>query len=407
MLLNINAKELPMNLTANNITRTFLLVSSLFAISCTSQSKQTDDLAGNTLESKINQMLFSENLPGMVMLVRKNNKVIHHKAYGYADIEAKTPMTTDKLFRLYSMTKPVTALTTLQVLAEKNIALDEPLQTYFPEFEQQADIPLSTLMTHTSGFSYGFKINRWAGWLYLFSDIGESQTLTEFIGHLADLPLLSEPGVRWRYSLSSDVQGALVEKLTGKKLSTNMHSRLFSKLAMNDTSFFVEPKHANRLAPLYSNNWFGRSPNKKADNDVTEAEGAESGGSGLVSTAQDYSKFVQMLMTPEFYPDIVRSEHIALMTTSQLPKEIPTIPERYYTNSGYSYGMGIKLKDEKHLSEGSFYWAGKGGTIFWADPKKELSVVVMMQYQGGNKILEKELIPMVYNWLENNENTTR
>ena len=93
-------------------------------------------------------------------------------------------------------------------------------------------------MTHTSGFSYGCKINRWAGWLYLFSDIGDSKTLTEFVGHLADLPLLSEPDVRWRYSFSSDVQGALIKKLTNKKSSKNMNRRLFSKLNMHDANFF-------------------------------------------------------------------------------------------------------------------------------------------------------------------------
>jgi len=366
----------------------------------------TDNKTNTTLAAKIDQLLTSQNLPGIVMLVRKNNKIIHHQAYGYSDIEAKIPMSTDKLFRLYSMTKPITALTTLQVLDEKNIAVDESLQSIFTQFDEHSDIPLSTVMTHTSGFSYGFKINRWAGWLYLFSDINDSQTLPEFIDHLAALPLLSEPGVRWRYSLSSDVQGAVVEKLTGKKLSENMRSRLFSKLGMHDTSFYVEPERESRLAPLYSNNWFGSMPNKIDDEEVTQAQGVESGGSGLVSTAKDYSKFVHLLMTPESYADIVRSEHVGLMTTSQLPKEIPTIPERYYTNSGYSYGLGIKLKDEEYLSEGSFYWAGKGGTIFWADPKKELSVVVMMQYEGGNKILEKELIPMVYNWLEHYENTT-
>jgi len=290
------------------------------------------------------------------------------------------------------------------VLDEKNIALDSPLQKIFPQFEKHPDIPLSTVMTHTSGFSYGFKINRWAGWLYLFSDLGESQTLPEFIGHLAELPLLSEPGVRWRYSFSSDVQGAIVEKLTGKKLSENMQTNIFSKLGMHDTSFYVEPARVARLTPLYSNNWFGSQPNKKEDNDVTQSQGAESGGSGLVSTAQDYSKFVQLLMTPDSYPDIVRSEHIAHMTTSQLPKDIPSIPERYYTNSGFGYGLGVKLKDEEYLSAGSFYWSGSGGTIFWADPKKSLSVVVMMQYEGGNKILEKEIIPMVYKWLELREN---
>jgi CubicO group peptidase (beta-lactamase class C family) len=394
-----------MNLNTNNTCRALLLVCSTFTISCTSQAEQPNNQTGNTLAANIDQLLTSQNLPGLVMLVRKNNKIIHHKAYGYADIEAKIPIKKDALFRLNSMTKPITALTTLQVLAEKNIALNSPLQAVFPQFDQHPDIPLSTVLTHTSGFSYGFKINRWAGWLYLFSDIGDSQTLPEFIGHLAELPLLSTPGVRWRYSFSSDVQGAMVEQLTDRKLSENMQTRIFSKLGMVDTSFYVEPERADRLAPLYSNNWFGSRPNKKEGGDVTQAQGAESGGSGLVSTVQDYSKFVQLLMTPESYPDIVRSEHAALMTTSQLPKDIPIIPERYYTNSGYSYGLGVKLKDEQYLSKGSFYWAGRGGTVFWADPEKALSVVVMMQYEGGNKILEKELIPMVYNWLEQRENT--
>jgi CubicO group peptidase (beta-lactamase class C family) len=185
-----------------------------------------------------------------------------------------------------------------------------------------------------------------------------------------------------------------------------MQNRLFNQLGMIDTGFHVVPERASRLAPLYSNSWFTSTPNIQTDTGATEAQGAESGGSGLVSTAEDYSKFVQLLMTPEFYPDIVRREHVELMTSSQLPQDIPTIPERYYTNSGYSYGLGIKLKDEQYLSKGSFYWAGKGGTIFWADPKKRLSVVVMMQYQGGNKILEKELVPIIYNWLAERENTT-
>jgi len=388
------------------IGHVILLASSLFVIGCSAQSKSIVYPASNTLATNINKLLSSENLPGMVIQVRKNNRIIHHQAYGYVDLEAKIPMTKDNLFRLYSMTKPITALTTLQVLAEQGITLDSPLQTVFPQFEQQSNIPLSAVMTHTSGFSYGFHPKYWAGWQYLFAGIGDSQTLTEFVDILADIPLLNEPGEKWLYSFASDVQGAVIEKLTGKRLSENMRDRMFSKLGMNDTSFYVEPERVDRLAPLYSNSWLSDIPTKKEDDNVTQAQGAESGGSGLVSTAADYSQFIQLLMTPEFYPDIVSADLVALMTTNQLPKHIPTIPERIYTNSGYSYGLGVKLKNEEYLSKGSFYWAGKGGTIFWADPKKNLSVVVMMQYQGGNKILNKELIPIVYNWLENRENTT-
>jgi CubicO group peptidase (beta-lactamase class C family) len=395
-----------MNLKTNKTLRAMLLSGSLICVSCLSFAQQDSLFVSDSLDGNINQLLKSKNLPGMVIVVRKDNKVIHHKAYGYVNLETQELMDKDNLFRLHSMTKPITALTTLQVLADKDITLNSPLQSIFPQFKIHPDIPLWTLMTHTSGFSYGFKINRWAGWLYLFSDINNSETLPEFVDHLADLPLLSEPGVRWRYSFSSDVQGALIEKLTGKKLSDNMHSRLFSKLGMVDTSFYVEPRRVERLAPMYSNSWFSDSPNKQQDNSVTESQGAESGGSGLVSTAQDYSKFVQLLMTPQAYPDIVLSKHVTQMTQSQLPKAIPTIPERYYTNSGYSYGLGVKLKDEQYLAKGSFYWAGKGGTMFWADPAKSLSVVAMMQYEGGNKILEKALIPIIYNWLAHSENTT-
>jgi len=403
---NAYHKDKIMYLKINKLALATVLLSSLFSLSSSSQEAPVKLSNDSSLTSEINQLLNVEHLPGMVLLVRQNNEIIHHKAYGYSHIENKTPMKVDNLFRLNSMTKPITALTTLQVLKEKNIPLSTPLQTIFPQFKHHPDIPLSTLLTHTSGFSYGFKINRWAGWLYLFSNLGDSKTLTEFVGRLAQLPLLSTPGVRWRYSLSSDVQGALIEEITDQKLSENMKNRLFNKLGMHDTRFFVEPEQVKRLAPLYGNNWLGSMPNLKEDNDVIVKQSAESGGSGLVSTASDYSKFIQLLMTPQSYPDIVQSDQVTLMTTSQLPNEIPTIPERYYTNSGYSYGMGIKLKDEKYLSKGSFYWAGKGGTIFWADPKKALSVVVMMQYERGNKILEKKLIPIVYKWLAKNENIT-
>jgi len=160
-----------MLLNLKHSSRVILLASTLFTFSCLAQESPILTSSSSDLSANINQLLTTEKLPGMVIPVRKNNEVIHHKAYGYADLTSQEPMTTDKLFRLYSMTKPITALTTLQVLDEKNIALDSPLQTIFPEFNQHPDIPLSTVMTHTSGFSYGFKINRWAGWLYLFSEL--------------------------------------------------------------------------------------------------------------------------------------------------------------------------------------------------------------------------------------------
>ena len=396
-----------MTLTNKAIPLSILLSCAIFRIASSAKEITTPATSPNeSFKQDINRLLATHHLPGAVIIVRKDNKIILHQAFGYADIETKEPMTKDRLFRLYSMTKPMTALTTLQVLEEQGVPLNSPLQKIFPQFEQLEDIPLSTVMTHTSGFSYGFKINRWAGWLYLFSGISDSKTFTEFIDHLAELPLLSPPGERWRYSFSSDVQGAIVEKLTNKKLSENMHDRIFNKLDMNDTSFYVAPNQANRLAPMYSSTWFSSTPKKVEDNAVTQIQGAESGGGGLVSTALDYSKFLQALMTPKFYPDIVSGEHATLLTTNQLPTDIREIPARYYTNSGYSYGMGIKLKDEDYLNKGSFYWAGKGGTVFWADPKNALSVVIMMQYEGGNKIINKEVIPMVYNWLKESENTT-
>lgn len=353
------------------------------------------------LFEKINHELETQQLPGMVVVVMHNGKIRLHEAFGYADIDQKVPMTKDRLFRLFSMTKPITAIATMKWMHDNEKPLSTPLQQFYPEFDTQPPIPIYSLLNHTSGMSYGFKINRIAGWKYLFSGISSSESLVEFMETLSDLPLLSAPGERWRYSFSSDVQGALIEKMTKRPLHDYMLENLFSPLNMTNTHFYLDTDSVEKLVPMYNKSWFSSTYNKEDIEDhLTDENTPQSGGGGLISTALDYMNFVKLLMYPEHYQHVISPQLVNQMQTNQLADGIKGVPERLYTNSGFGYGIGVKLKDEMYLSKDSIYWAGKGGTVFWADKQKDLAVVAMMQVAGGNRDLEKWLVPTVYEWLD-------
>jgi CubicO group peptidase (beta-lactamase class C family) len=379
----------------------FCLISSCSNFSFAQDARQNIFLeADQKLATDIEQMLKQEHLPGMVLAVMHKNQLKIHSAFGFSDIENQVPMQKDNIFRLYSMTKPITALATLKLLAEKDIPLDTPLQQFYPKFTRQSAIPIDTLLTHTSGLSYGFKINRIAGWKYLFSGIGNSASLTEFMDVLAELPLMSEPRVRWRYSFSSDVQGALIETLSESRLQEYFTQSILTPLHMTNTGFYVSESELPKVVPMYSNSWFSDLPSKQSfEQELTDAKAVQSGGSGLLSTAADYMKFLQVLMYPTHYQHIIEPLWVEKMLTNQIAEDIQGVPERLYSNSGFGYGLGVKLVDERYLSQGSVYWAGKGGTVFWIDRKQDLAVVAMMQMEGGNRELEKKLLPMVYEWL--------
>jgi CubicO group peptidase (beta-lactamase class C family) len=354
------------------------------------------------LSERINQLITEKRTPGMVLMIVKDGKVLLHEAYGYADLEQRRPQHKDDIFRLYSMSKPITAAALLKLVEQGKLALDTPLHQVLPEFAGRNPVTMRQLLTHTAGFPYGGSFGSLTGWRYwLANPLDESNTLAEMTESLAGLPPMHEPGEQWLYGMASDVQGAVIEKVSGEPLEQFLGKTLFQPLGMKDTAFFVDTSREHRLAANYSYDKDAKQSRRDDDGDkFTRKPTLTSGGGGLVGTAEDYMRFVQLLLEPETHRHILAPTLVHAMTSNQLPTAIATIPQQIYPDTGFGFGLGVKLRDAQYLRKGSMYWAGKGGTLFWADPQKKLAVVAMMQLQGARAGLEKRLVPWIYEWLE-------
>jgi len=239
--------------------------------------------------------------------------------------------------------------------------------------------------------------------------------LNDMVTDISGVDLIYEPGTKWQYSIASDVQGALIEAVTGMKLDDYLETYIFAPLEMTDTGFWVPEEHAHRLVDQYIYDVKGLEPLKSFGNTNIEHKESRigsdylsrpkllSGGSGLVSTAKDYSRFVQVLLNNGIYNgrQILSAELVDQMLTSHTEGLNTSFLPLIYENTGFGYGLGIKEGEgEGDLRrEGSFYWAGKGGTVFWGDPKNNLSVIVMMQVEDGWVALERWLIPEIYHMI--------
>lgn len=361
----------------------------------------------NALSARIEAFIGERRMPGMVLMIVKDRKVLLHEAYGYADLERRQRLHRDDIFRLYSMSKPITAAAIMKLVEWGKLRLDTPLHAILPEFAGRAPITIAQLLTHTAGFPYGGSWKSLTGWRYWLADpLNDNNTLQQMTTKLAALPLAHEPGTQWLYGMSSDVLGAVIEKVSGEPLAQFLQKALFRPLAMHDTAFFVDAGRAERLVSNYIYDTDDKAA-KRSDDGVRfrRAPALASGGGGLVGNAADYMRFLQMLLHPEAHKHVLTPSHIRAIGTNQLPPAIPAIPQKIYPNTGFGFGLGVKLVDEQYLQKGSIYWAGKGGTLFWADPKQGVAVVAMMQLEGARSGLEKRLIPWVDEWLR--ERSTR
>ncbi|MDF2178393.1 serine hydrolase [Aliiglaciecola sp. CAU 1673] len=351
------------------------------------------------LQTQLSSFVTDKNLPGMVVMIDQGQQTLFHAAIGHADREKQIPMTPEQRFRWFSMSKPVTALAMLKSLRDNGKALQSTVQDLYPSFDLDTAIPVHNLLTHTAGLGYGGEWSSVSGWLYaLLGPLERAGSLNEMMSKLDGIPLHDSPGTTWRYSMSSDVQGALIEQISGQRFERYMQERIFAPLEMNTTGFIYKGKADTSLAPIYR-----YDPDKKQSvviGDPSEWDkSVAAGGSGMAGSAQDFMRFLRVLRFPEQYPQFPQ-EWVQAMTHNQLPESIGAIPEAIYPNSGYGFGLGIKLQDEQYLSQGSYYWAGLAGSFFFVDPEKELAVVVMIQELGARKAMEKHLIPMIYQWLQ-------
>ncbi len=380
--------------------------------------------------------------PGTQLLVYRRGKLVHSSSQGLADIERKVPVKDDTIFRIYSMTKPITSIAFMMLVEEGRVALDEPVHRYIPEWKNlgvfQAGVTpafltrppsrpmqIVDLMRHTSGLTYGFQQRGNVDAAYREMKIGEVEkagTLQSMIADLAKIPLEFSPGEAWNYSVSTDVIGYLIGQISGKPFEQFLQERIFDPLEMKDTGFFVPSAKAHRLAACYS-----ASPQGAMTFHATDRKGGLtlqddpatssflsppsfiSGGGGLCSTAADYLTFCRALLNGGELGGVrlVGPKTLALMTSNHLPggRTLPELSrslfsEATYHGIGFGLGFSVTLDPAKTLipgSAGEYAWGGAATTSFWIDPAEELIAIFMTQVLPSTATaIRRELRTMIY-----------
>jgi CubicO group peptidase (beta-lactamase class C family) len=389
------------------------------------------------LDALLREAVDRRQIAGGVTLLARHGRISHLSAIGWRDAESHTPMTADTLFRIASMTKPITSVAAMMLVEEGKLRLDDPISKFVPQFRYATvgvpgwmgwnlqeipawrEITIRDLLTHTSGLSYRlWGIQPWAG-LYRQAGVSDGLlhppgTCLDNVRRLARLPLLFQPGSLWGYGLSTDVLGVVVEAASGQDLATFFHQRIFEPLHMHDTFFFVPPEKKHRLAALYLRDGDGRR-RRVGDDPLAvgelqfsaaapcEADGNYySGGAGLVSTAPDYARFLQMLLNGGELDGVrlLQPETVEQMTKNQIGYLRTYIPQY---GDRYGYGFGIRTADDRSgdpASIGSYSWGGVFHTYFWVDPEKELIGMMMLQlFALGDLPLRQEFKQRAYECL--------
>jgi CubicO group peptidase (beta-lactamase class C family) len=355
---------------------------------------------------------------GMTTLLVRHGRTVAFRTYGKASLATGQPMTRDAIFRIYSMTKPITGVAMMILFEEGKWRLDDPVTRFVPEFKDLTvftgvgpDGKITTeplkrpptmreLMSHTAGFGYGLADKHPVDKLYREKRVLLSQGLKQMIDRTAEIPLKFQPGANWEYSSAVDIQGYIIEKLSGQTLGDFMRDRIFKPLKMSDTAFWVEPAKAGRLAAAYY-----AEPNtdtiKEAATlfgagiqDFTRPPAMESGGGGLTSTTTDYARFCQMLLNKGELDGarILSPATVALMDTNMIPHSVLVSSDgvgfgRF--NEAVGFGLDVMVANDPRQAgllegAGTMSWGGAAGTWFWIDPTNDVVFVGMIQRFGGS-----------------------
>jgi len=370
-------------------------------------------------------------IPGALTLVARRGEVAHFSAIGLADVERKKPVREDTIFRIYSMTKPITSVAFMMLVEQGLVALDDPVHRVIPAWKdlgvyqggfmetfrtKRPDRPMLMidLLRHTSGLTYGFQQSTNVDAAYRKLKIGEIEkhgTLEEMVEKLARLPLEFSPGTAWNYSVSTDILGYIVGKLSGQKFEDFLRTKIFKPLGMVDTDFHVHAGKEARFAACYAATPKGGMDlqDDPAKSPYLEAPDLVSGGRGLVSTASDYLKFCRMLINGGTLDgtQILSPKTIELMTKNHLPdgKDLPALSrslfsEATYNGIGFGLGFSVTMDPAKTMipgSVGEYSWGGAATTSFWIDPTEDLIAIFMTQLLPSSTYpIRRELRTMVY-----------
>ena len=368
-------------------------------------------------------------LPCGLLLVARNGEIAHLSVQGHADLERRRPAAEDTIFRIYSMTKPVTSVALLMLMEAGRLQLDDPVAKFIPEFASlrvfkagsletgfltsppERPVTVRDLLTHQSGLTYGFQQRTNVDAAYRALMLGDTFTgsLAEFASLVATLPLEFSPGTAWNYSVATDIAGRIIEIIAGESLDDVFRTRIFEPLGMIDTGFFVPPENRERFAACYKREPDGTLALYDDGTSFLKPPAFHSGGGGLVSTARDYVRFAEMLAQGGSFEGtrLLGRKSVALMTTNHLPggvdlsaRSIGLFSESTLAGFGYGLGLSVMLDPAKAQlpgSVGEFAWGGMASTYFWADPAEALTVIFMTQLVPSSSYnIRRELRGIVY-----------
>ncbi|MHC4461418.1 MAG: serine hydrolase domain-containing protein [Planctomycetota bacterium] len=356
----------------------------------------------------VQALIDNEKIAGASVIVARRGKIVLFETFGMVDRDANKPMQPDTIFRFYSMTKPVTSVAAMILYDEGKLKLDDPVSKYIPEFkslkvyaesgkhsDQLRRMSVRDLLRHTSGLTYGFFGNTPVDKMYMAKSIFDQESsLQDMVNKLSDIPLLYQPKTKWHYSVSTDVLGYIVQKVSGQSLDRFFRRRIFKPLDMKDTAFHVPRSKVERFAVCYGPKSGGglRVVDVPAKSDYLKKPSLFSGGGGLVSTARDYMRFCQMLLNKGQLDGkrLLRPETVEMMTTNQLPDSV-----RRGNDGGFALGFSVRLKDGK-FPKGEYGWGGIASTHFWISPRDDLIVIALSQYIPFSSRLENTVKPIIY-----------
>jgi CubicO group peptidase (beta-lactamase class C family) len=381
------------------------------------------------LDAYIKNEIASNKIPGAIMMIQRQGKTAYFSSAGVRDPGTKEPMTPDTIFRIYSMSKPITTVAAMMLVEEGKLQLDEPLSKYIPAFanvkvgvEKKGEdgaiglelvpakrpITIQDLMRHTSGLTYGFFGEGLVKKAYVDAKLNaDDPDNAEFAERIAKLPLAYQPGTTWDYSQSTDILGRVVEVVSGKSLYQFEKERLLDPLGMKDTTFYVtDPAKKSLVAEPFPND--RTIGNNSVMGDPRLAQKWESGGGGMVSTINDYSRFAQMILNGGTLEGrrYLSPKTIAYMGSNHIGLASGVTPGPYYLpGPGFGFGLGFAVRTEAGVSPiegsvGEMNWSGAGGTTFWIDPKEDMFVIFMAQTVSQRGRIRIALKNVVYGAFE-------
>ncbi len=363
------------------------------------------------INSFMQDLVKDNRLPGVLTLVQRHGKIAHLGKFGMMNIEAGKPMQEDTLFRIYSMTKPITSVAIMLLLEEGRLNLFDPVSTFIPAFaktkvcvgsgvmglqlvDQQPVMTIQHLLTHTAGLSYGSFFDTPIEEFYRQhgpDPINREAPLQEFIEFLATIPLAFQPGTQWRYSMATDVLGYVVQVAADMPLGDFFKERILKPLGMIDTDFFVPPDKTSRLAQIYtSDSLYDIYPIPPTDimmiGDVTKPTASPLGGAGLVSTLADYLAFCNCMLNKGAYEGgrLLSRKTVEWMTADHIPASMMPI---FMGLEQRDHGFGLGFRVTSHLGQarrlssvGEFGWGGAANTFFVIDPAEDFIALMMTQH---------------------------